>query len=126
MPWWTQSKKKKWKKKEMGEKREVDERHKEQKNQRTGVDVLAYMFVTAAVFHLETSALNADAELNAVKVNAVVDPIEKRKVKEETKNEEMGEKREIDERHKKHKQVEWTYFDTCSSPPPCPTWKGPR
>ena len=60
------------------------------KNERTGVDVLVSMFVTAAVTHLERSALNTDAELNAVKVNAVVDPIEKRKVKEETKKKEDG------------------------------------
>ena len=52
----------------MGEKREVDERHKERKNQKTGVDVLCCMFVTAAVFHLERSALNADADWNAVEV----------------------------------------------------------
>ena len=52
----------------MGEKTEVDERHKERKNQRTGVDVLAYMLFTAAVSHLERSALNTDAPWNAVKV----------------------------------------------------------
>ena len=74
----------------MGEKTEVDERHKERKNQRTGVDVLFCMFVTAAVSHLERSALNADARWNTVKVNAVVDPIEKNKVKEETKKKENG------------------------------------
>jgi hypothetical protein len=65
MPWWSQSKKRKvkeeTKKKEMGEKTEVDERHKERKNQRTGVDVLPPMVVTAAVSHLERSALNTDA-----------------------------------------------------------------
>jgi hypothetical protein len=31
-----------------------------------GVDVLAYMFVTAAVSHLERSALKAEADWNAV------------------------------------------------------------
>ena len=46
------------------------------------------MLVTAAVSHLERSALNTDAPPNTVKVNAVVDPIEKRKVKEETKKKE--------------------------------------
>jgi hypothetical protein len=81
------------KKKEMGEKTEVDERHKERKNQRTGVDVLFCMFFTAAVSHLERSALNTDAYWNAVRVNAVVDPIEKRKVEEETKIKEMGEEK---------------------------------
>ena len=45
--------------------------------QTSGVDVLACMLVTAAVSHLERSALNADAAKNAVKVNAVVDPIGK-------------------------------------------------
>ena len=34
------------------------------------------MVVTAAVFHLERSELNADAELNAVEVNAMVDAIQ--------------------------------------------------
>ena len=58
------------------------------KNQRTGVNVLPYMLATATVFHLERSALNADADKNAVKVNAVVDPIEKRKVEEEKEDEE--------------------------------------
>ena len=52
----------------MGEKREVDERHKEWKKQTSGVDVLESMLVTAAVFHLERSALNAYAIENAVKV----------------------------------------------------------
>jgi hypothetical protein len=66
-------------KKKMGEKTEVDERPKDRKNQRTGVDVLPPMVVTAPVSHLERSALNADAYSNAVKVNAVVDPIEKEK-----------------------------------------------
>jgi hypothetical protein len=65
--------------KKMVEKREVDERLKERKNQRTGVDVLSCMVVTAVVFHLERSALNTDAKKNAVKVNAVVDPIAKKK-----------------------------------------------
>ena len=63
MPW-SQSKNNKWKKNEekrMGEKREVDEGHKEWKNQRNGVDVLCRMFVTAAVFQVERSPLNADA-----------------------------------------------------------------
>ena len=47
----------------MGEKREVDERHKERKNQRNGVDVLLNMFVTAAVFHLERSELSSKGQL---------------------------------------------------------------
>jgi hypothetical protein len=90
MPWWTQSKKRKsgrrneekrkWVRKEKSMK---DPRNG--KNQRTGVNVLLGMVVTAAVSHLERSALNADAP-----PNAVVDPIEKRKVKEETKKKEYG------------------------------------
>ena len=43
-------------------------RSKGQQNKRGGVDVLCCMVVTAAVFHLERSALNADAPENAVKV----------------------------------------------------------
>ena len=75
----------------MGEKTEVDERPKERKNQRTKeVDVLCCMFVTAAVFHLERSALNLDARLNAVNVNAVVETIGKKKEKEETKKKRNG------------------------------------
>ena len=37
------------------------ERSKGQQNKRGGVDVLPSMVVTAAVFHLEMSALNAEA-----------------------------------------------------------------
>jgi hypothetical protein len=48
-----------------------------QQKQEGAVDVLYCMFVTAAVSHLERSALNTAACWNAVKVNAVVDPIEK-------------------------------------------------
>ena len=44
--------------------------------QRSGVDVLPLMVVTFAVSHLERSELNADARLNAVEVNAMVDPIQ--------------------------------------------------
>ena len=73
----------------MGKKREVDERHKERKNQRSGVDVLLRMVVTAAVFHLEMSALNADASLNTVEVNAMVVPIQN-KSRKRTKKKENG------------------------------------
>ena len=52
------------------------ERSKGQQNKRGGVDVLYFIFVTAAVFHLEMSALNADASLNTVEVNAMVVPIQ--------------------------------------------------
>jgi hypothetical protein len=62
------------------------------------------MLITAAVFHLERSALNTYAYWNTVKVNAVVDPIEKRKVEEETKKKAMGEKREVNERPKERKE----------------------
>ena len=44
--------------------------------QRSAVDVLYDMVVTAAVFHLERSELNADADWNAVEVKAMVDPIQ--------------------------------------------------
>jgi hypothetical protein len=43
-----------------------NERSKGQQKQEGGVDVLLCMFVTAAVFHLEMSTLNAEAEKNAV------------------------------------------------------------
>ena len=52
------------------------------------MDVLPNMLVTAAVFHLERSALNADALENAVEIKAMVDPIQKQV--EKKKNEEMG------------------------------------
>jgi hypothetical protein len=85
MPWWTQSKKEKWKKKRR--KKKWVRKEKSMKDTRNGrnkeMDVLQYMLVTFAVFHLERSALNTDADRNAVKVNAVVDPIEKEKVEEE-------------------------------------------
>jgi len=42
------------------------ERTKGQQKQEGGVDVLRYMVVTAAVFHLEMFALNAEADWNAV------------------------------------------------------------
>ena len=42
------------------------ERTKEQQKQEGGVDVLDRMSVTAAVFHLERSALNLEALSNAV------------------------------------------------------------
>ena len=41
-------------------------RSKTQQKQEGGVDVLPDMVVTAAVFHLEMSALNAEAPLNTV------------------------------------------------------------
>ena len=85
------------------------------------------MSVTFAVFHLDRSELNTDAPLNAVEVNAMVDPIQKQVKK---KNEEMGkgEKSEFEGRNKKwkHKEVQWTYFLAWSSPPPCSTWKDPH
>ena len=40
------------------------------------MDVLYRMFATFAVFHLDRSELNTDAPLNAVEVNAMVDPIQ--------------------------------------------------
>ena len=40
-------------------------------SQRSAVDVLDSMLTTFAVFHLERSALNTDAELNTVEVNAM-------------------------------------------------------
>ena len=83
------------------------------------------MVVTFVVFHWERSELNTDASLNAVEVNAMVDPIQKQVKKK--KNEEMGkgEKTEFDSRNneRKHKEVQWTYCMTCPSPSPCSTWK---
>ena len=87
------------------------------------------MLATAAVFHLERSALNANADWNAVKVLSMPWRSQsKNKSGRRTKIKEMGEKTEVDERHKewKSKELEWTYCMTCTSPPPCPTWKGPR
>ena len=57
------------------------ERSKGQQNKRGGVDVLECMFVTAAVFHLEMSALNALALENAVggcRCRVMVDTIQKK------------------------------------------------
>ena len=43
------------------------------------------MVVTFAVFHLERSALNTDADPNAVEVNAMVDPIQNKSRRRRTK-----------------------------------------
>ena len=68
------------------------------------------MLATFAVFHWERSELNTDADLNAVEVNAMVDPIQKQVKK---KNEEMGkgEKLEFEGRNnaRKNKEVQRTY-----------------
>ena len=107
MPWWSQSKirsGRRTKKKEMGEKRKSDERHKERKNQRSGVDVLFCMVVTAAVFHLERSALNTDAPENTVEVLSMPWWSQSKiKVEEERRKKKTGEKTEVDERHKERK-----------------------
>ena len=47
------------------------------------------MPITAAVFHLERSALNADAPENAVEVNAMVDAIQN-KSRSETRTKKWG------------------------------------
>ena len=59
------------------------ERTKGQQNKRGGVDVLFFMLVTAAVFQLEMSALNAEAPENAVggcRCRVVVDIIQKKEI----------------------------------------------
>jgi hypothetical protein len=66
VPWWTKSKNIKSRKRKNKKIMEVsgqnsNERSKGQQKQEGGVDVLLCMFVTAAVFHLEMSTLNARA-----------------------------------------------------------------
>ena len=55
---------------------------------KSAVDVLNCIIVTFAVFQLERSELNTEADRNAVEANTMVDPIEK--VKKRKKNEEIG------------------------------------
>ena len=50
--------------------------------------VLYCMSVTAATFHLDRSRLNAEAEVNAVEVNTVVDVKQKRKHKKKRRKKE--------------------------------------
>ena len=69
------------------------ERSKGQQNERGGVDELFCMFVTAAVFHLEMSALNLEAALNAVggcRCRVMVDTIQKKEHRENVKIKAMG------------------------------------
>ena len=70
VPWWTETKNKlnreNVKKKSNGSEWTEFKRKKQQQTPEGGVDVLSYMVVTAAVFHLETSALKLEAPLNAV------------------------------------------------------------
>jgi len=71
-----------------------------------GVDVLCIMFVTAAVFQFEISALNAEAPSNADEDNAK---------KTATGVCELTEfKCERKARDNRNKEVEWTYFLACS------------
>ena len=96
----------KWKKNE--EKRKWVRKQKSMKDTRNGrtkeVDVLDLMSVTAAVFHLERSALNADALENAVKVLSMPWWCQSKiRSGRRTKKIEMGEKTEVDERHKEWK-----------------------
>ena len=88
-PWWTQSKNKSRRRrtKKWGRVRRQNSKRKKQrtKEQRCAVDVLDPMVVTATVFHLERSELNADAEANAVEVNATVDPIQNKSRRRRTK-----------------------------------------
>ena len=109
------------------------DRSKEQQNKRGGVDVLANMVVTAAVSHLEMSALNAEADWNAVggcRCRVRVDTIQKKGHREYVKIKAMGvsgkKSSERTTRDNRTKEVEWTYFEACSSPPQCSTWKCPR
>ena len=69
------------------------ERTKGQQNKRGGVDVLYFMSFTAAVFHLEMSALNARASENAVggcRCRVMVDTIQKKEHRENRKNKSNG------------------------------------
>ena len=57
------------------------------------MNVLRYMFVTAAVFHLERSALNAEASRNAVggcRCRVMVDTIQKKEHRENVKIKAIG------------------------------------
>ena len=66
---------------------------KGQQNKRGGVDVLSCMVVTAAVFHLEMSALNAEADWNAVggcRCRVMVGPIQKKETSGKRKNKSNG------------------------------------
>ena len=97
--------------------------------QKSGVDALSRMVVTAAVFHLERSALNADADMNAVKVLSMPWWSQSKiKVEEERRKKKWvrKEKSMKDTRNGRTKELEWTYCIPCSSPSPCPTWKGQR
>jgi hypothetical protein len=94
------------------------------------MDVLSSIFVTAAVFHLEMSALNAEAALNAVGgcrcrggQNPKINKIEKTKRKKATG---VSGQKSSERSNNRNKRVEWTYFHTCSSPPQCSTLKCPR
>ena len=63
------------------------------------------MLVTAAVFHLERSALNTDAPKNAVEVLSMPWWSQSKiKSGRRTKKKEMGEKREVDERPMERKE----------------------
>ena len=69
------------------------ERTKGQQNKRGGVDVLYRMFATAAVFHLEMSALNLEAPLNAAggcRCRVMVDTTQKKEDRENVKIKAMG------------------------------------
>ena len=55
-------------------------------SQRSVADVLDSMLATFTVFHLERSELNTDAPLNAVEVNAMVDPSKTSQEEEERRN----------------------------------------
>ena len=80
--------------------------------QRTGVDVLAYMLFTFAVSHLERSALNTSADINAVEALSMPWWSQSKiKSGRRTKKKEMGKKRKVDEGHRewKNKELEWTY-----------------
>ena len=69
--------------------------NKGQQNKRGGVNVLDSMVVTAAVFHLEMSALNAAAYWNAVHVGGCrcrvwLTQIQKKEHRENRKNKSNG------------------------------------
>ena len=103
------------------------ERSKGQQNKRGGMDVLSSMLVTAAVFHLERSALNANADKNAVEVLSMPWWSQSKiKVEEERRKKKWVRKQKSMKDKWNGRTNKWTYCFACSSPPPCSTWKGPR
>ena len=112
-------------KKKIGENTEVDERHKERKNQRSGRTLLHVCHRRRVPSGKVPVECRCRIERCRSQCHGGPNPKQGKK-----KNEEMrkGEKTKFEGRNKerKNKEVQWTYFLACLSPPPCPTWKGPR